>query len=201
MPRDVVRGRHEIRPRSRHRSAVGARVTRFRVGEGIGVGCMVDSCGACASCKQGEQQMCREQIATYGGKDKHGRAASPCGYTLGGYTNKFVVHEDFGIRIPRGYPLEAAGPVMCSGVTLYDPLRKLGRPGSRVGVVGLGGLGVIGIKIARAMGFSVTAVTRSAAQAAKAAGEELDKDGNAKWDAKKEELIVTLPIIRRDPFL
>lgn len=163
-------------------------VSKFAVGDAIGVGCLVDSCGRCAACVAGEQQKCRRgMVATYGSRDTHGRAASPCGYTLGGYTNIFVVHEDFGIRIPRGFPLEAAGPIMCSGVTLYDPLRRYGRPGDRVGVVGLGGLGVIGIKIARAMGFRVTAITRSANKSALAMKAGADRvvlsDGAGQLDA------------------
>ena len=77
---------------------------------------MVDSCLECSQCKAGEEQKCKKNnTATYGAKDLHGRAGSPCGYTLGGYTDKFVVHEKFGIILPKDYPLEAAGPVMCSG--------------------------------------------------------------------------------------
>jgi len=94
------------------------------------------------------------------------RSGSPCGYTLGGYTTQHVVHESFGVKIPAGYPLEAAGPVMCSGVTLYDPMRVYGvKAGTRVGVIGIGGLGSIGVKIAKALGATVTAVTRSAGKA------------------------------------
>ena len=149
---------------------VGAKVTKIRVGDAVGVGCMVDACLQCRACRSGDENKCARQVATYGGVDLHGRAGSPCGYTLGGYSTHHVVHEHFAIRIPAGYPLEAAGPVMCSGVTLYDPMRKFGvRAGTRVGVVGVGGLGTIGIKIAKALGARVTAVTRSAGKAALAA--------------------------------
>ena len=144
-------------------AAIGSKVTRFAVGDRVGVGCMVDACLECARCLEGEEQKCkRGNVGTYGGKDKHGRAAQvPAGgQTLGGYTKTFVVHERFGVRIPPEFPLEAAGPVMCAGVTMYDPMRvaKVG-PGSKVGIVGLGGLGQMGVKIAKALGCEVTVVS------------------------------------------
>jgi len=147
--------------------AVGAEVTRFRVGDQIGVGCMIDSCGTCARCEAGEEQKCASQVATYGGKDKSGRAAQvPAGrQTLGGYTDTFVVNERFGIKIPDGYPLEAAGPVMCAGVTMFDPLNTFGaQNGTRVGIVGLGGLGQMGVKIAKARGCVVTVISGHASK-------------------------------------
>ena len=144
-------------------AAIGSKVTRFAVGDRVGVGCMVDACLECARCLEGEEQKCaRGNVGTYGGKDKHGRAAQvPAGrQTIGGYTKTFVVHERFGVRIPPEFPLEAAGPVMCAGVTMYDPMRvaKVG-PGSKVGIVGLGGLGQMGVKIAKALGCEVTVVS------------------------------------------
>lgn len=148
--------------------AVGAAVAKFKPGDGVGVGCMVDACLSCASCTRGEEQKCaRGNVATYNGRDKHGRAASyPAGgATLGGYTTRMVVHERFGIKLPEGYPLEYAGPVMCAGVTLYDPLRRYGAgPGARVAIIGLGGLGQMGVCIAKAMGCHVTAVSRAEAK-------------------------------------
>jgi uncharacterized zinc-type alcohol dehydrogenase-like protein len=152
-------------------TAVGSKVTRVKVGDHVGVGCMVDSCMNCAACKRGEEQMCTKQVGTYGGKDNgSGRAATGPGaprHTLGGYTTRMVVDEKFSIIIPKSYPLENAGPVMCAGVTLYDPLRRYGaKAGTRVGIVGIGGLGHVGIKVAKAMGCHVTAVTRSAAKGA-----------------------------------
>ena len=151
-------------------AAVGADVTRVRVGDHVGVGCMVDSCLTCAACKRGEEQMCSKQVATYNGKDRSGRAAPGPGapaHTLGGYTDKFVVHERFAVIVPKSYPLECAGPVMCAGVTLFDPLRRYGATkGTRVGIVGIGGLGQMGIRIAKAMGCEVTAITRAPAKAA-----------------------------------
>jgi uncharacterized zinc-type alcohol dehydrogenase-like protein len=147
-------------------AAIGPKVTKIQVGMHVGVGCMVDSCLECQACTQGEEQKCKSYVSTYGGVDKgSGRAFSPIGYTLGGYTTKHVVHERFAIIIPRSYPLEAAGPVMCAGITMYDPLKKLGaRPGTRVGIVGLGGLGVMGIKLAKALGCTVTAISRKPAK-------------------------------------
>jgi uncharacterized zinc-type alcohol dehydrogenase-like protein len=120
---------------------VGAAVTKFKVGDQVGVGCMVDSCLTCKSCLAGEEQKCSKQVATYNGIDKSGRAA-PHGtkHTLGGYTSKMVVHERFGILIPPSYPLECAGVVMCAGVTLFDPLRRYKCAGKRVGIIGVGGL-------------------------------------------------------------
>ena len=146
-------------------SEVGREVTRFEVGDKIGVGCMVDSCGRCRACQAGEEQRCAAgNVATYGGTDKHGRAAQvPSGrQTLGGYTDRFVVHENFGIKIPESYPLELAGPVMCAGVTMYDPINAFGAGmGTRVGVVGLGGLGQFGVKIAKARGCVVTVISQN----------------------------------------
>ncbi len=147
-------------------TAVGASVTRVKVGDHIGVGCMVDSCLECKACKRGEEQMCLKQTPTYNGKDNgSGRAAPGPGspeQTLGGYCNRMVVHERFAIIIPPEYPLECAGPVMCAGVTLYDPLRRYkAKAGTRVGIIGIGGLGQMGVKLAKALGCVVTAITRS----------------------------------------
>ena len=126
-------------------TAMGKAVTRVKVGDAVGVGVMVDACLQCDPCKAGEEQNCKKgNVSTYNGTDKYGRAASPCGYTLGGYTSKMVVHERFAIVVPPNYPLEFAGPVMCSGVTLFDPLRRHGATtGTKVGIIGLGGLGQV----------------------------------------------------------
>ena len=148
--------------------AVGSEVTRVKVGDHVGVGCIVDSCLDCDACKRDEEQKCKKMVGTYNASDKgSGRALNAPGqkytnYTLGGYTNKFVVDERFAIIIPKEYPLECAGPIMCAGTTLFDPLRRYGaKEGTRVGIVGLGGLGSIGVKIAKAMGCVVTAITSS----------------------------------------
>jgi uncharacterized zinc-type alcohol dehydrogenase-like protein len=146
--------------------AVGKNVTKITVGQNVGIGCMVDSCMKCKACKSGEEQKCMKQVATYQGNDNnwHGqRQTYPAkGKTLGGYTDRMVVDENFAINIPDGYPLECAGPVMCAGVTMYDPMIKQNiKAGDRVGIVGLGGLGQMGIKIAKALGCEVTAISRS----------------------------------------
>eukprot|EP00928_Gymnodinium_smaydae_P072492 TRINITY_DN55845_c0_g1_i1.p1 TRINITY_DN55845_c0_g1~~TRINITY_DN55845_c0_g1_i1.p1 ORF type:complete len:404 (+),score=65.25 TRINITY_DN55845_c0_g1_i1:71-1282(+) len=143
---------------------VGSKVTKVKVGDHVGVGCMVDSCLSCVACERGDENYCRKMnTGTYQGDDNHGRAATypEGGKTIGGYTSKMVVHQHFAILIPKTYPLECAGPVMCAGITLYEPLKvyKAG-PGTRVGVVGVGGLGLTGIKIAEALGCEVTAISR-----------------------------------------
>ena len=128
---------------------MGKNVTRVKVGDHVGVGCMVDSCLKCAACKRGEEQKCTKQVGTYNAKDNgSGRAqtAPSGGHTLGGYTTTMVVHERFAIIIPKDYDLKFAGPVMCAGVTLFDPLRRYkAENGTRVAIVGLGGLGQVEI--------------------------------------------------------
>jgi len=134
-------------------TAVGSAVTKVKVGDNVGVGCMVDSCGGCGACQRGEEQKCTSQVGTYnhpGNKNRSGRADTfPLGgHTLGGYTTTFVVHENFAVIIPQSFPLEYAGPVMCAGVTLFDPLRRYGAgPGKTVAIVGIGGLGQMGVKV------------------------------------------------------
>jgi len=153
-------------------AAVGAAVTRVRVGDAVGVGCMVDSCGRCGACRRGEEQWCMRNTMTYNGvpgKNSQPGPGAPA-HTLGGYTTAFVVDERFAVKIPQGYPLEAAGPVMCAGVTVFDPLRRHGAgPGTRLGVVGIGGLGAMAVKLGKALGCVVTAITRSPSKAAFAA--------------------------------
>eukprot|EP00438_Fugacium_kawagutii_P016900 Skav205370 [mRNA] locus=scaffold2437:128425:136360:+ [translate_table: standard] len=137
------------------------KVTKFSVGDQIGVGCMVDACLDCSKCKEGQEQKCSKQVGTYAGKDWSGRASIPGReQTIGGYTSIMVVQERFGIKIPKSYPLEMAGPVMCAGITMYDPLKAYkAKPGAassdKVGIVGLGGLGVMGVKLAKALGCNV----------------------------------------------
>mmetsp|Transcript_8862 Transcript_8862/g.13077 ORF Transcript_8862/g.13077 Transcript_8862/m.13077 type:complete len:407 (-) Transcript_8862:692-1912(-) len=147
--------------------AVGEKVTKVKVGDHVGVGCMVDACLQCKECLAGHEQKCRKMVQTYNMKDWSGRAKSypEGGHTLGGYTNKMVVHEKFSIVIPKSYPLECAGPVLCSGITMYEPMKTFGvTKDSHVGIVGLGGLGGMGIKLAKALGCKVSAITRSLAK-------------------------------------
>lgn len=138
-------------------AAVGAGVTKHAVGDRVGVGCMVDSCGECAACKRGEEQYCRAGcVQTYGSVGRDGAV------TQGGYSTRIVVTEDFVLKVPDGIALEAAAPLLCAGITTYSPLRHWGAgPGKRVAIVGLGGLGHMGVKIARAMGAEVTVLSTS----------------------------------------
>ena len=140
-------------------STVGRKVTRFKVGDRAGVGCMVDSCLTCDSCKQGEEQFCdKGAMFTYGTPEK----SSPTGITQGGYSNNIVVREHFAVQIPQGISLEQAAPLLCAGITTYSPLMRAGfKPGDKVGVAGIGGLGHMAVKIAVSKGAEVHAFTTS----------------------------------------
>lgn len=143
-------------------SEVGSNVTRFAVGDHAGVGCFVDSCGACANCVRGEEQYCLDggNTATYNGRERDG--VTP---TYGGYSTRIVVKERYVLRIPSNLPLDGAAPLLCAGITLYNPLAKAKvGPGLRVGVMGLGGLGHMGVKLAVAMGADVTMISHSPAK-------------------------------------
>lgn len=137
---------------------VGADVTRFVVGQRVGVGCMVDSCQHCDPCREGIEQYCDNGFTgTYSGPTQDTRAN-----TYGGYSNVIVVRQEFVLRVPEGLDPAGTAPLLCAGITTYSPLRhwKVG-PGSKVAVVGLGGLGHMGVKIAHAMGADVTLITHS----------------------------------------
>ncbi|WP_369252766.1 NAD(P)-dependent alcohol dehydrogenase [Geodermatophilus amargosae] len=136
---------------------VGPRVTRHRVGDRVGVGCMVDSCGECASCRNGDEQYCLDgMVPTYAGTDRDGST------TQGGYSTHVVVDADFVLRVPDGIDPAAAAPLLCAGITTYSPLRRWGAgPGRRVAVVGLGGLGHMAVTLASAMGAEVTVLSQS----------------------------------------
>lgn len=137
---------------------VGAEVTKYKVGDHVGVGCMVDSCRECNHCKEELEQYCLEgNTGTYGAMERDGSAV-----TQGGYSDVIVVNEDFVLKIPDNLPLDKAAPLLCAGVTLYSPLThwKAG-PGKKVGIMGLGGLGHIGVKIASALGAEVTVLSHS----------------------------------------
>ena len=141
---------------------VGKSVSKFKVGQNVGVGCLVDSCRKCESCRAGLEQYCQVGfIGTYNGEDKLSG-----GHTFGGYSTAIVVHEDFVLRLPENLDLAATAPLLCAGITTYSPLRhwKVGK-GQRVGIVGLGGLGHMGVKLAHAMGAHVVLFTTSANKA------------------------------------
>lgn len=143
-------------------TAVGADVTRFKVGDRVGVGCMVDSCRTCAACREGEEQYCAPGMTqTYGSRDPKGAEVGQT-ITQGGYSDAIVVDQAFVLRIPDSLPLDAAAPLLCAGITTYSPLKtwKVG-PGSKVAVVGLGGLGHMAVKLAAAMGAEVTVLSTS----------------------------------------
>src|SRR3954447_10515070 len=136
---------------------VGAEVSKFSAGDRVGVGCMVNSCRECENCQKGEEQYCIPgNTQTYGSVDRDGTP------TFGGYSDHVVVDEDFVLNIPDGLELDVAAPLLCAGITTYSPLRHWGAgPGKRVGVVGLGGLGHMAVKIAHAMGAEVTVLSQS----------------------------------------
>ncbi|MGL4744642.1 MAG: NAD(P)-dependent alcohol dehydrogenase [Dermatophilaceae bacterium] len=142
-------------------SAVGAAVTRHAVGDRVGVGVLVDSCGRCEPCTAGVEQFCTAPaVQTYDSQGYDGE------WTMGGYAHEIVVRERFVLRVPDALALEVAAPLLCAGITTYSPLRRWGAgPGRSVAVVGVGGLGHLAVKIAAAMGATVTTISRSHAKA------------------------------------
>lgn len=135
---------------------VGKKVKRFKVGDLAGVGCLVNSCGKCASCKSNEEQFCPNGVFTYGSQDVDGSV------TLGGYARHIVVRDKFALKIKKGLPLDRVAPLLCAGITTYSPLKRYGaKKGKKVGVVGLGGLGHMAVKIAAAMGAEVIVFSTS----------------------------------------
>jgi uncharacterized zinc-type alcohol dehydrogenase-like protein len=139
-------------------SKVGAHVSKFKVGDLVGVGCFVDSCRHCSACHEGIEQYCEEgMVGTYNAHDpKHG------GLTFGGYSERITVDENYVLRVPENLDTKATAPLLCAGITLYSPLRHWNvQPGQKVGIVGLGGLGHMGVKLAAAMGAHVVMITTS----------------------------------------
>jgi alcohol dehydrogenase (NADP+) len=139
---------------------VGSAVTRYAVGDRVGVGCFVGACGECANCAAGEEQYCLTGITlTYGSIDQYGD------YTQGGYSEQIVVDEGYVLRIPDALDLDVAAPLLCAGITTFWPLRHHGAgPGRKVGIVGLGGLGHVAVKLAVAMGADVSVLSQSRAK-------------------------------------
>jgi uncharacterized zinc-type alcohol dehydrogenase-like protein len=138
-------------------TAVGGKVTKYKVGDKVGVGCFVDSCRHCVQCRKDLEQYCGEGLVfTYNGQEHDGTP------TFGGYSEKIVVNEDYVLRMPANLPLDAAAPLLCAGITLYSPLMHWqAGPGKKVAIVGLGGLGHMGVKLAHALGAEVTVLSQS----------------------------------------
>ncbi|WP_313398740.1 NAD(P)-dependent alcohol dehydrogenase [Stenotrophomonas sp.] len=186
--------------------AVGADVSRYQVGDHVAVGCMVDSCMECDQCHRGEEQLCRQgMVGTYAGADRISGAP-----TQGGYSKHLVVREEFCLRMPEGLDLERAAPLLCAGITTWSPLRhwNIG-PGSRVGVIGLGGLGHMAVKLAVGLGADVTVLSRSPSKQADAlelGADRLlvssDPDAMAQANNGFDLIIDTVPVKHAlDPYL
>ncbi len=144
-------------------TAIGKNVSKFKVGDKAGVGCMVNSCMQCESCKSGEEHHCETtgMVGTYGSPEK----SSPSGITQGGYANNIVVTEHFAIKIPDNMDLKHAAPLLCAGITTYSPLvRENFKKGDKIGVIGIGGLGHMAIKLAVSKGAEVYAFTTTASK-------------------------------------
>ena len=187
-------------------TALGAQASRFKVGERIGVGVFVDSCRTCENCRGGLQQYCSAGMTpTYNGYE---RDATTIAY--GGYSSQFVVDEDFAVRVSESLDAAGAAPLLCAGITLYSPLRRWGTgPGTRVAIIGLGGLGHMGVKFAHAMGAKVTVFSHSAHKEPDAMALGADHfvvtSGDATWAQRDEryDLIInaTSADIDLNPYL
>src|SRR3984957_11649673 len=138
-------------------TSVGAQVKKFKVGDKVGVGCLVDSCRECPDCKEHLEQFCSRPIFTYNCLEKDNKTL-----VQGGYSTKIVVNQDFVLRIPDNLPLDKTAPLLCAGITTYSPLRHWNAgAGKRVAIIGLGGLGHMDVKIAHAMKAEVTVLSRT----------------------------------------
>lgn len=153
---------HEI---AGHVAEVGSGVTKFKVGDAVGVGTIIGSCGECEYCQAGRQNVClKGNVQTYNGRFYDGTP------TFGGYSNTIIVNENFVLAIPAGLPLDAAAPLLCAGITVFAPLKRYGAgPGKRVAIMGMGGLGHLGVKFAAAFGAETYVLGTSLAKAADAA--------------------------------
>jgi alcohol dehydrogenase (NADP+) len=164
-------------------AAVGSAVTKFKVGDTAAVGCMVDSCGECNSCKAGEQQYCDRHatVWTYNAKGKDGQL------TFGGYGSHIVLDEAFALHVPSNLDLAAAAPLLCAGITTYSPLKHWGAgPGKKIGIVGLGGLGHMALKFSHAFGAHTVQFTTSPSKvedAKKLGADEVVLTKDANWHA------------------
>lgn len=180
-------------------SKVGSEVTKFKAGDLAAVGCMVDSCKTCDNCKQDLEQFCLNGFTgTYNGKDRHSG-----GHTFGGYSEKVVVDQHFVLKVPENLDLAAVAPILCAGITTWSPLRHWKvKEGSKVAVVGLGGLGHMALKLAHALGAEVTLFSRSAGKTEEAkslgADEVIISTDRAQMDSVKGKfdlIIDTVPYV------
>ena len=148
-------------------TSIGGSVTKFKVGDHIGIGVFVDSCRNCEQCQKGLQQYCENGMTgTYNGYERDGTTVA-----MGGYSNRFVVNEDYAVRVPANRPLDGVAPLLCAGITLYSPIKHWNvGPGKKVAVMGLGGLGHMGVKFAVALGAEVTVLSHSPSKEADAKG-------------------------------
>jgi uncharacterized zinc-type alcohol dehydrogenase-like protein len=139
-------------------TAIGSAVTKFKVGDQIGVGVFVDSCRECSSCKSGLEQYCLQGMTgTYNNYERDGKTLAQ-----GGYSDSFVVDQDYAVTIPKNLDMAGVAPLLCAGITLYSPLKNWGAgPGKKVGVIGLGGLGHMGLKFSAALGAHTTVFSHS----------------------------------------
>lgn len=180
-------------------TAIGKNVKHFKVGDKAGIGCMVNSCMQCESCKNNQEQHCETtgMVGTYGTPEK----SSPTGITQGGYANNILVTEHFAIKIPESIDLQFAAPLLCAGITTYSPLMKIKvKKGDKIGVVGIGGLGHMAIKLAVSKGAEVYAFTTSPTKANDikkfGAKEVIVVDSTEKlkpWFGKMDFMISTIP--------
>ncbi|MDN3526676.1 NAD(P)-dependent alcohol dehydrogenase [Halomonas sabkhae] len=169
-------------------TSVGDDVSQFKVGDMVGVGCMVDSCRHCQACAEGVEQYCLEGMTmTYGSPDRQDGTM-----TQGGYSDSVVVSEHFVLRMPEGLDPAAAAPILCAGITTYSPLVHYGvKPGHKVGVIGMGGLGHMGVKLAKALGAEVTVFTRTEAKVEEARRQGADHVVVSGDDAQMEAVAET----------
>ncbi|KAJ4914091.1 putative cinnamyl alcohol dehydrogenase 6 [Raphanus sativus] len=151
---------------------IGRKVSKFNIGDKIGVGCIVDSCRTCESCREDQENYCTKAVATYNGVHYDGTV------NYGGYSDHIVVDERYAVKIPHPLPLASAAPLLCAGISMYSPMKYFGLagPGKHVGIVGLGGLGHIGVRFAKAFGSKVTVVSSTAGKS-KDALENFGADG------------------------
>ena len=151
----LINFRHEIVGEV---TELGNQVQKFKIGDKVGVGCVLGACRSCDSCSENLENYCPKLILTYGGAKYYDGTT-----TYGGYSDFMVADEHFIVRIPDNLPLDGAAPLLCAGITVYSPLRYFGldKPGLHVGVVGLGGLGHVAVKFAKALGVKVTVISTS----------------------------------------